>query len=529
VRAALERVVDAEREFNVRRTAQLRLFIAGLSAFVSFLPLAPPSPVLQAAQLGTSIWAVVALGCVLLLRSNPSWWRPLMYAPPVIDVSCVGLTFVFEMEALKAAPELSAQMSAYDISQPAMAIMCAMIVFSVFSLSWQVTTATAVYATFIMMLMLRATQTATVVYFYVALVPLAVGLGLGFLVTRLSHIVRESRKKDLLGKYVLGERIGAGGMAEVFSATYCPEGGFVRQVAVKKILASFAENPEAVALFRREAELGATLAHPNLVHVLDFGSDGSTFFLAMEYVDGCSLSQLMRTSLLRGERVAITTVTYIAWSLADALDSIHEHITLAGKPLRLVHRDVNPPNVLVSKAGEVKLADFGIAREVESSTLTAVGTLRGKLSYSAPEQILGQPFDERADLYSLGVTLWEISTSQRLFSGASESMLIRQCLEAPHVPPSQTRPDCPTELDEVILGLLERDPAKRTPSARALMQQLLNLPGNIVDSRAGRVDVARLATEAQKLGNTAHANVNPTATPLNANDATATINTTPGA
>jgi hypothetical protein len=223
-----------------------------------------------------------------------------------------------------------------------------------------------------------------------ALVPLGVGATLATVVGRIRSLLHEARAKDLVGKYVLGDRLGVGGMAEVFLATYSPEGGFERKVAVKRILPSYSENSESVALFRREAELGAMLAHPNIVQVLDFGTDGNTYFLAMEYVDGLSLSRLLAWCRQTDTRLPLPAVVTIAWKMSEAADSIHSRTSPTGTLLKLVHRDVNPPNILISRIGEVKLGDFGIARASTSEHLTAAGILRGKVGYSAPEQQLAE-------------------------------------------------------------------------------------------------------------------------------------------
>lgn len=310
------------------------------------------------------------------------------------------------------------------------------------------------------------------------------------LVSRIRRLVRQSRERDLLGKYILGERIGSGGMAEVFAATYSPEGGFERRVAIKRILPSFANNPDAVLLFRREAELGASLAHPNLVQILDFGSDGGSYFLAMEYVDGCTLGDVLRGLRSRDERMSLKALTALTWCLADALGYLHDHVSPTGQHQQLVHRDVNPPNVLLSRAGDVKLSDFGVARDVGGATLTEVGVLRGKLAYASPEVILGEKFDGRADLYALGITLYESLSGERPFSGHSDSTLARSILEAPVRPIGELRPDFSPELVTLFSKLIERSKDARTPSAMALIQQLAALGPDELDLAAGRRELA---------------------------------------
>jgi hypothetical protein len=303
------------------------------------------------------------------------------------------------------------------------------------------------------------------------------GLGAGYLVSRLRALVEESRRKDFAGKYVLGERLGAGGMAEVFAATYSPEGGFERKVAVKRVLPAHANDEQFVSLFRREAELGATLAHPNLVQVLDFGRHLDSWFLAMEYVDGVTLSALLRACAARGEQVPLPACLFVIAEVAEGLAYLHEKPAPDGKSVGLVHRDVNPPNVLLSRAGEVKISDFGVARWQASGGLTATGTVRGKLAYMAPEQLDAVTPAPSWDLFAFGVTAHEVLTGRRLFVADNEAALVRALLELPIPPPSRLRPEVPAEVDELVLALLERDVARRLPSARLVSQRLRLLEG----------------------------------------------------
>ncbi len=299
-------------------------------------------------------------------------------------------------------------------------------------------------------------------------------------------LVHTSRAQDLLGKYVLGKRIGLGGMAEVFEATYSPEGGFERRVAVKRILPSFADQEVAMAMFRQEAEVGAMLAHPGIVQVLDFGTYQGTSFLAMEYIDGVSLKDLISHSRLVNQPLAVQIVVHIAWQLTEALDYIHSRVSNSGKMLNLVHRDLNPPNIMLTHNGDAKLADFGIALVAGQERMTAVGVMRGKVVYAAPEQLRSALYDARADLFALGLTLHECLTGNRVFRGDNELEVMKQVLEAPIQAPSAFRPDVPPQLDEIVMRLLERDLEKRTPSANELRRHLLSLPRELLDFQNGR-------------------------------------------
>jgi serine/threonine-protein kinase len=346
-----------------------------------------------------------------------------------------------------------------------------------------------------------------------------VGVGAGYLVFRVRRLVEESRRKDFAGKYVLGHRIGAGGMAEVFTATYSPEGGFERRVAVKRVLPAHAHDEQFVALFRREAELGATLAHPNLVQVLDFGRHLDSWFLAMEFVDGVTLASLLRASRERGQHVPLPAALFVIAELAEGLAYLHERPSPDGRSAGLVHRDLNPPNVLLSRSGEVKISDFGVARWQASGGLTATGAVRGKLAYMAPEQLDGLDPRPSWDLFGFGATAWELLTSRRLFSADSDVALVRALVEAPIPPPSSLRPELPPIVDALVLGLLERDPAKRTASARLVAQRLRLLDGPLAPWPLGQ---RALADAVLSVGHASLAQA-PTGSGLSAEPGAATV------
>lgn len=324
-----------------------------------------------------------------------------------------------------------------------------------------------------------------------------VAAGLIAVVSRVRGLVHASRAQDLLGKYVLGRRIGLGGMAEVFEATYSPEGGFERRVAVKRILPAFADQASALALFRQEAEVGAMLAHPGVVQVLDFGTHQGTSFLAMEYIEGVSLKALLDLLRANSEPVPIVVVVHIAWQLTEALDYIHTRVGSTGQPLNLIHRDLNPPNIMLTHIGDVKLADFGIALLANQERMTSAGLMRGKLAYAAPEQVRATALDGRTDLFALGLTLHECLSGNRLFRAPTESAMTQAVLEAPITPPGQLRPDVPQGLDSIVMGLLERDLATRTPSASEVRRQLLSLPRELLDLQNGRTLLTGLVSRAR--------------------------------
>ncbi len=293
---------------------------------------------------------------------------------------------------------------------------------------------------------------------------------------RAAEALSAVRVKDVMGKYLLHERVGAGGMAEVFKATYSPEGGFEKTVALKKILPSYASDADFLRQFRLEAQLCSRLNHPNIVQVLDFGRHDESFFLAMEYVDGLSLKRVL--DVYQGVGMPLSAVTYLAVELCQALDYVHRRVGLDGKPMNLIHRDLNPPNVLLSVLGEVKVADFGIARAASRTDVTQVGIVKGKPGYLAPEQAAGESIDGRIDLFALGITLHEALTGRRVFPTGDDPASANAVFTMPIPRPSQLRPEVPEALENVVMQLLQRELAFRTRSARQALEGFLAVTGN---------------------------------------------------
>ncbi len=487
VHAALDRVVAAEQQSAALRMAYVRLALAAPAAVLGLMTLGHPEFLLT--QVGGVAFLVLSVGLLLVLRRWPTLGKWAALGVALIDVPVVSLIQHVQQ----------ARLPALWMGIPTnVSIMCALVVLSILSLSKRAIAATAVTATISIVATLVRCELGLVPIGITALMPAGIAsIGI-WLVGRVRFLVHEARKKDLLGKYVLGERLGTGGMAEVFLATYSPEGGFERKVAVKRILPSYAQNTESVALFRREAELGAQLAHPNVVQVLDFGIHDATYFMAMEYVDGVSLGRLFSFARQKDQRLPVSAIVYVVWQIAEALDYIHQRTSPTGTGLGLVHRDLNPPNILVSRIGDVKLGDFGIARAVVSEqSLTAAGIFRGKVGYSAPEQLVGEPFDSRADLFALGVTLHELLCGQRLFTGATDLDRFKACMEKTATPPTQLRPGLPAVFDALTTALLERSPAARLSTARQVIEVLGTLPAGLTDLKEGRRELARWVVEAQ--------------------------------
>jgi len=485
-----------------RREAYVSAFVAGLSALSIVLLLA-------VVQVGAIDWdlgkwlAAVLLGLVgyygtlYVVLKRGFFHRWIYVVNCCIEVSAPSAFLI--ADTLYRGPE-------YALSAPPLVVWGALVMTSALR-SWPRLAlmagamAAAEYAAIYWLLILPRLPRDALVTYRPAMVAARVALLFCFgPLTALTarHIMRQAeqalhavRAQDLMGKYLLHERVGSGGMAEVFRATYSPEGGFEKMVAVKRVLPAFAEDPEFVALFRQEAELCSLLNHPNIVQVLDLVRHGATLFLAMEYIDGPSLKNVLRAATASGAPLPLQAVTYLGAEIASALDYVHRKASPEGQPLNLVHRDLNPPNILVSRHGEVKLADFGIARAMGRTHVTRVGTVRGKAGYMAPEQASARPFDGRADLFALGLTLHEALTGARVLKGDSDAALMRASVEQEVPPPSELRRDVPRALDALIMKLLERLPHDRTSSAESFRQALLALPPELAPYPRGRAELAR--------------------------------------
>ncbi len=266
-----------------------------------------------------------------------------------------------------------------------------------------------------------------------------------------------------LGRYQLVKRLALGGMAELYLARQLGGAGFEKVVAIKRVLPHLAEDAEFVAMFLNEARLAAGLDHSNIAHVMDFGNVGREYFMAMEYVHGRSAYDLLRAG-----RMPLDCALTIVCGIASALHYAHERAGPDGRPLGLVHRDVSPSNVLVSYAGDVKLVDFGIAKATAQSTATRTGRIKGKLAYMAPEQLRGEEIDRRADIFSLGIVAYELTTGKRCFFAGGEFALINRVAEGKFDPPSVIDPDYPPELQAVVMKALSVDPQDRFADARQL-------------------------------------------------------------
>ena len=289
-----------------------------------------------------------------------------------------------------------------------------------------------------------------------------------------------------VGKYVVRRKLAEGGMAEIFLCTARGPEGFEKEVVIKRVRAFLASDPDFVQMFIAEARLASRLNHANVVQIFDFDKHEDTYYLAMEYVRGCSLWELRKRSKEAMAPMPTTLVAHIGAEVARGLHYAHR-LRVNGELLHLVHRDVTPHNVLVSYDGAVKLTDFGIAKA--GNKLTNPGVLKGKFAYMSPEQARGENVDVRTDVFALGVVLWELLTGGRLFQGDSEIAVLRAVQESTIVPPARLNPDVPPDLDAAICRALERDLSKRFQTAgeleRALAQCVLSHARSVDDTDVG--------------------------------------------
>ncbi|HEX8793223.1 MAG TPA: protein kinase [Polyangiaceae bacterium] len=276
----------------------------------------------------------------------------------------------------------------------------------------------------------------------------------------------------VVGRYAIFDRIAAGGMASVHVGRLVGEGGFARTIAVKRLHPQFALDPEFVAMFLDEARLAARIRHPNVVATVDIVVSNGEPLLVMEYVDGESLSSLLRAVQDRSTRAPIDVVAGVMTQALAGLHAAHEARNDLGEPLGLVHRDVSPQNVLVGTDGVARVLDFGVAKALGKLHTTREGQLKGKLGYLAPEQIAGHAVTRRTDVFAAAVVFWEALAGRRLFSADSEGGVLQRIMDGDVQAPSVHAPDVPAELDAVVLRGLSKEPADRFDSAAEMAEAI---------------------------------------------------------
>ena len=275
------------------------------------------------------------------------------------------------------------------------------------------------------------------------------------------------------GRFELLELLGTGGMAEVYKAKATGELGFERIVVIKKILPSFAQNDAFVQMLIQEAKLASLLQHSNVVQTLDLGKIEDDYFICMEYVPGTDLLKTLTRFAKKGFRIPYDVVAYIISEAARGLHYAHGACNLKGEELNIIHRDVSPGNILISYNGAVKLTDFGVARaNMVYDAATQSGVMKGKLGYMSPEQVSGRPFDHRADIFALGVLLYESLTLKRLFLGKDEVQTLFNVRDAEIASRLEKHAYLPAQLAKIIIKALDVEPDSRYQSAQELSNEL---------------------------------------------------------
>jgi tRNA A-37 threonylcarbamoyl transferase component Bud32 len=303
-----------------------------------------------------------------------------------------------------------------------------------------------------------------------------------FLLERSLEKRRLAREKAMagmtrIGPYLLTRKIAQGGMAELYLADYLREDGFRKTVAVKKVLPHLADNRDFIDMFIREARLAALLQHPNVVQIADFGKIQNAYFIAMEFVEGKNLAEIMGF-LKKG--LPVDLAVHIILQVSSGLQYSHARKDdKTGTPLNIIHRDISPQNILISLNGEVKLSDFGISKATSEPSLTQAGVIKGKLSYLSPEQAMGQTVNHQVDIYALGLVFYEILSGSRLYRFANDIEAIRTIPKMTIPPIITRRPDIPQGLNEIVMKCLEKSPLKMYQNAQELHDDLLNLKNHL--------------------------------------------------
>jgi serine/threonine protein kinase len=272
-------------------------------------------------------------------------------------------------------------------------------------------------------------------------------------------------------RYHLVNKIAHGGMAEIYLAMQIGAEGFSKQVVLKRILPALAADPQFVRMLVDEAHIASTLNHGNLVQVLDLGKAGDEYFLVLEFVDGWSLEQVRRRAVKAKMKLPLPLALSITSALCRGLAYVHTR-KRAGRPLGIVHRDVSPQNVLISREGEVKLADFGIAKAIGRREKSVTGVIKGKFAYMSPEQSIGGELDARSDLFSVGTVLYILTTGKKPFDGEADLDVLMQVRKGRFEKPSELVKDFNPDVERFIVRALRTDRSKRWQSAEQMADKL---------------------------------------------------------
>ncbi|MFT7580652.1 MAG: serine/threonine protein kinase [Myxococcota bacterium] len=271
---------------------------------------------------------------------------------------------------------------------------------------------------------------------------------------------------DVGGRYQIIKKIDAGGMAEIFLAKSLSIQGMEKTVAIKRVLPSLTKNEKFISMFLDEARLSILLNHANIVQVFDVNQSNGTYFIVMEYIDGFNVRRIFQKASEVGYRVPLALACYLTMEVCKGLESAHTKRDRKGKHLRIVHRDLSPPNILVSKSGEVKITDFGLAKATSQLTKTDPGVVKGKYSYLSPEVTDGKAADHRADIFAAGVVIWELLANRRLFLAKTDVETVDLVRKADVPALSKFNEEVTDEFEQIVNRALARDPKKRYTSAR---------------------------------------------------------------
>jgi len=272
------------------------------------------------------------------------------------------------------------------------------------------------------------------------------------------------------GQYVLTQKIAQGGMAEIFKAKYLGESGFSKDVVIKRLLPVWSDNIEFSKMLVDEAKALVHLSHPNIVQVFELGRDGKTFYISMEYVEGVDLRQFFQKISHEAIPIPMGLVIFLITEVLKALDYAHQRKDEEKKPLRLVHRDISPQNILLSFEGRVQIADFGIAKGRHRSKETTQAQVKGKYAYMSPEQARGEKVDARTDLYAVGILLYELLERKRLFDGINDLATLELVRDGRL--PDNALKGFPTCLRWIVLKALQKDPNYRHQNAKEFLEEL---------------------------------------------------------
>lgn len=274
------------------------------------------------------------------------------------------------------------------------------------------------------------------------------------------------------GRYVVESRLARGGMGEVWLASAHGPGGFQKRVVIKTVLPDLVAKPGYVEMLVREASLAAQLDHQNIVQVFDLGCIGGLYYIAMEYLSGRTLAQILRRSHAQGERVPVPALLSMMAASCDGLEYAHAKSDAEGRPLGLLHRDISPSNIMLTFAGRVALLDFGVATASHGRFASRGGQIKGKFHYLAPERVRGEAHDRRSDIYAIGVVMYQCLTLRWPFRSRNDYQLLREIANEMPPAPRDHAPWIAPALERIVMRAMARDPEERHPTAAALASEL---------------------------------------------------------